>query len=123
LWSRIATELRAAGLPVRAVDGAFEGLLSLHRAGCAAALIAVESAPGRATEFLCVWDASGVDPKRLNPLLLESANNWERQRARFGGMFVVETPHVDGGVQWREFAEVDQNGNARTVWFVDVVTL
>lgn len=97
--------------------------MSLARAHCMAAAITVVAMPDSATEFLCGWSPKGVDPRLLDSVLLDMGSSWERQRAIFGGVFVPETVRGPHGISWARFLAVDEDGDARTVWLVDLVRL
>jgi hypothetical protein len=71
-------------------------------------------------EFICVWNPTGVDGARLDPVLLRSADRWREQRAKFGGSFVIESPVVENGITWSQHISMDDAGEAQTVWGINV---
>jgi hypothetical protein len=69
------------------LDGLRRALDSLRAAGCLRAyldgsFVTTKEEPG---DFDACWEAAGVDPDHLDPVLLTFANRRAAQKARFGG--------------------------------------
>ncbi len=68
---------------------------ALRRAGCASifldgSFITAKPHPG---DFDGCWDVAGVDPQKLDPVLLDVANKRAAQKAKyFGEMFAIQLP-------------------------------
>ena len=93
--------VRFATTPHRAwLFGGFARVVdALGRAGCSTvfldgSFITAKPHPG---DFDGCWDLTGVDPLRLDPVLLDFKNKRAAQKAKyFGEMFAVELPHSPG---------------------------
>ena len=76
---RVVQALRMAGCSTIFLDGSF---------------ITAKPHPG---DFDGVWDLDGVDPSKLDPVLLDFDNMRAAQKAKyFGEMFLMQLPHQPG---------------------------
>src|SRR5579862_5702658 len=65
-----------------------------------------KSTPG---DFDACWDVTGVDPSRLDPILLTFDNGRAAQKARFGGeLFPAQLPEGLSGRTFLEFFQTDR---------------
>ena len=72
---------------------------ALRRAGCSTIFLdgSFITAKPHPCDFDGIWDLTGVDPDKLDPVLLEFDNMRAAQKAKyFGEMFVMQLPHQTG---------------------------
>lgn len=100
---------------------------SAHRrgllAGLRAALLSIKGAGGSTayldgsfisrkavpSDFDACWDPRGVDPDKLDPVLLVFANKREAQKAKFGGeVFPSSSCAARSGITFLDFFQVDK---------------
>lgn len=94
-------EARFATTPHRAwlFGGFLRVVEQLRRAGCTTvfldgSFVTAKPHPG---DFDGLWDLSGVDPARLDPVLLDFDDKRAAQKAKyFGEMFLMQLPHQPG---------------------------
>ncbi len=92
---------RFATTPHRAwlFSGFVRAFEALSGAGCSTifldgSFITAKPHPG---DFDGIWDFTGVDPAKLDPVLLDFDNKRAAQKAKyFGEMFLVQLPHQPG---------------------------
>jgi hypothetical protein len=111
-WGEIAARFGQTAHRLRLLAGLKEALDALRRAGCRRAYIdgsfvTAKIVPG---DFDGCWDADGVDPDQLDPVLLDFSNMRAAQKAKFGGeMFVSDAPADLLGTRFLEFFQRDTN--------------
>lgn len=68
------------------------------------------------------WDVEGVDPDRLDPVLLVFDNRWAAQKAKYGGeMFPAQLHEGATGRTFLEFFQVDKaTGRAKGIVQLDL---
>jgi len=94
-------EARFATTPHRAwLFGGFRRVVEeLQRAGCRTVFldgsyITAKPHPG---DYDGLWDLGGVDPSKIDPVLLDFNNKRAAQKAKyFGEMFLMQLPHQPG---------------------------
>ncbi len=113
------TEHRAALL-----DGFGEAVASLRAAGCArvyldGSFVTDKEAPG---DFDACWEASGVDPDLLDPVLLDFRRGRAAQKARYGGeLFPAQVAGEPGGTVFVEYFQRDRDtGGAKGIVALDL---
>lgn len=72
--------------------------------------------------FLAHGRAGGVDPARLDPVLLDCSDGRAAQKARYGGeLFPAELPEGASGRTFLEFFQIDrQTGLAKGIIQLDL---
>jgi len=68
------------------------------------------------------WEVSGVDPTRLDPVLLDFSKGRAAQKAKFlGELFPAETPEGVTGRTFLEFFQIDKRtGNPKGIIAIDL---
>ena len=100
------------------VAGGTEAGIGFARAGCQRAyvdgsFITWKEAPG---DFDGCWEASGVDPDLLDPVLLEFRDHRAAQKARFRGELFPAASHADpGGTSFLDFFQKDRDGQPKGI--------
>jgi hypothetical protein len=91
--------LAVASITIELFGGFLRVVEQLRTAGCLtvfldASFITAKPHPG---DFDGIWDLRGVDPGRLDPVLLDFENKRAAQKVKyFGEMFVAQLPHQLG---------------------------
>ena len=99
-------------------SGFKDGAMLLQKAGCQRILldgsfVTAKSIPG---DFDACWDPAGVDPKLIEPVLLDFADSRKRQKARFYGEFFPSTVYADGRQCFSDFFQIDKyTGNTKGI--------
>jgi hypothetical protein len=83
---------------------------SLEGAGCRAvyldgSYVTAKPYPG---DFDACWDPTGVDPSKLDPILLDFAYDRRQQKLTFGGELFPSSPGPDGTIPFLAFFSVDR---------------
>jgi len=92
------------------LDGLRAALDSLRDAGCPRAYIdgSFVTAKDEPGDFDACWEAAGVDPNLLDPVLLTFANKREEQKARFGGeLFPAGSAADPHGTRFLDYFQQD----------------
>jgi hypothetical protein len=105
-------EARFATTPHRRAlfDGFGRVISALEIAGCAAVYLDGSFVSGKPhpDDFDGCWELAGVDPARLDPVLLRFENKREAQKLKFQGeMFIAEFPGAPG-VAFLDFFQVEK---------------
>jgi hypothetical protein len=93
--------------------GLRKGLSFLKHAGCRrvfvnGSFVTSKENPG---DIDVCWDEDGVDPEKLDPVLLEFANKRAAQKAKFGCEFFIASWDADGdGEPFTSFFRHDREG-------------
>ncbi len=93
------------------VDGLRAAIGSLRAAGCRrvyldGSFVTAKELPG---DFDACWEAGGVDPDLLDPVLLDFSDRRAGQQARFSGeLFPAQAAAEPGGTTYLEFFQHDQ---------------
>jgi hypothetical protein len=99
----------------RLLAGLAAALESLRDAGCTLAyvdgsFVTAKKEPG---DFDACWGVAGVDPGRLDPVLLDFDDGRAAQKAKYGGeMFPAELPEGLSGRRFLEFFQTDRETGA-----------
>ena len=101
--SRALEALRQAHCGVVYIDGSF---------------VTAKIYPG---DFDGCWSVAGVDPTRLDPVLLDFSNRRAAQKAKFlGELFPAELPEGGSGKTWLEFFRQDREGRPKGIVAIDL---
>ena len=99
-------------------SGFKSGVMALSKAGCRTILldgsfVTSKPIPG---DFDACWDPIGVDPKKLDPCLLDFSNQRRAQKQKFGGEFFPGTFLADGNRFFADFFQIDKHtGNPKGI--------
>ncbi|MFA6239862.1 MAG: hypothetical protein WC655_02980 [Candidatus Hydrogenedentales bacterium] len=95
-----------------------KGVESLRRAGCREVLldgsyITSKRTPG---DFDACWDPTGVDDRKLDPVLLDFSHGRRAQKNKFKGEFFPSSAKADGVNRFVDFFQVDKDtGKAKGI--------
>ncbi len=123
-WIEFAQRFGATARRRRLLGGLADALALLRGAGCAltyvdGSFVSAKKEPG---DFDACWGMVGVDPDRLDPMLLGFSNGRAAQKAHFGGeLFPAELPEGMSGRTFLEFFQTDRDtGAAKGIVSVDL---
>ena len=90
--------LRAAGCRIVYLDGSY---------------ITTKTTPG---DFDVCWEPTGVDPGKLDPVLLDFSHKRRNQKQKYGGEFFPSSVRADGRKTFIEFFQTDRHtGKAKGI--------
>ena len=98
--------------------GFVDGIKALQSAGCKTvyldgSYVTDKPKPG---DFDACWDPSGVDPNKLDPVLLDFSDTRRKQKERFGGEFFPSRAMADGTSLFVDFFQIDKHtGKAKGI--------
>ncbi len=109
----------------RLAGGLLDALRNLAAAGCRFVLLdgSFVSTKPLPEDYDGAWDPLGVDPHRLDPVLLDFSNGRAAMKAKYGGELFPATAGAAPGVLYREFFMKDRNGVPKGVVQIDLGSL
>lgn len=123
-WTEFTTRFGFSERRQRLLAGLAAALRSLQEAGCILAyvdgsFVTVKQEPG---DFDACWGIAGVDPDRLDPVLLDFSGGRAAQKAKYGGeLFPAELPEGRSGRTFLEFFQTDrETGGTKGIVAIDV---
>jgi hypothetical protein len=67
-------------------------------------------------DFDVCWDPTGVDPSRLDPVLLDFSDGRKAQQEKYCGEFFPSSARADGRLTFVDFFQVDKlSGEAKGI--------
>lgn len=94
------------------------GVIALRKAGCNRILldgsfVTEKPFPG---DFDVCWDPTGVDPAKIDPVLLDFADGRKKQKQCFHGEFLPDNGLADGKHAFLDFFQIDKyTGHAKGI--------
>ncbi len=128
-WKDVRRFFGATALRRRLLDGLEAALASLKSGGCRRVYldgsfvtdkeVALGSPPN---DYGGCWDISGVDPAKLDPVLLDFSRGRAAQKAKFfGELFPAQTPEGVTGRTFLEFFQINkQTGKPKGIIAIDL---
>lgn len=106
------------------LDALRRALEALRAAGCVAAyldgsFVTAKAVPG---DYDLCWSVQGVDPNRLDPVLLDFNDHRRAMKAKYqGDLFPAEMPEGNTGRLFLDFFQTDKEaGAAKGVVLIDL---
>ena len=106
-----------------------EGLLAACRnlaaAGCGELLLngSFATAKSLPRDYDGAWETAGVDPDRLDPVLLDFSNRRAAMKAKYLGELFPASRLAVPGVLYRDFFTTDRDGVEKGVVLIDLGSL
>ena len=124
-WSEVASRFGGNSHRERMLDGLLAACRNLAVAGCRSVLldgsfVTAKPLPG---DYDGAWDTDGVDPDKLDPVLLDFSNRRAAMKAKYLGELFPETAQAVPRVLFRDFFMTDRNGVAKGVVRIDLGSL
>jgi hypothetical protein len=105
------------------LDGLRSALNALREAGCKRVYIdgSFVTAKVEPSDFDGCWEVDGVDPDKLDPVLLTFSNRRAAQKAKYRGeLFLADARADPAGTRFIEFFQHDKDGNAKGIIALDL---
>ncbi|MDE0045796.1 MAG: hypothetical protein OXU19_08030 [bacterium] len=109
----------------RLVEALLSACRSLAAAGCTELLLdgSFVTAKALPEDHDAAWETAGVDPDRLDPVLLDVKRPRTAMKERYLGDLFPASAHAAPGVLFRDFFMADRNGVEKGVVLVDLGSL
>ncbi len=115
-WPEFVQRFGQTARRVFLLAGLKEALRSLQAAGCSVVYVGGSFVTDKAEpgDFDACWSLEGVQPERLNPVLLDFSEGRAAQKAMFGGeLFPAELPEGGSGRTFLTFFQTDKETGRR----------
>lgn len=124
-WSDVAPRFSCNGHRTRLVGGLLAALQNLAGAGCRSVLLdgSFVSQKELPNDYDGAWDTQGVDPYRLDPVLLDFTNGRAAMKSKYLGELFPASFLAAPGVLYRDFFMKDRNGVLKGVINIDLGSL
>jgi hypothetical protein len=125
-WQEFANRFGTTPRRQQLLKGLKFAIDSLSKAGCQ--LVYVDGSfvteKENPNDFDGCWDIKGVDPKLLDPILLNFDNKREKQKAKYQGELFPASSIADGaGKTYLDFFQIDRNGNPKGIVAINLGAL
>jgi hypothetical protein len=125
-WEELVARFGSTPGRLRLLAGLKTVLDALRMAGCPRAYIdgSFVTAKAAPADFDACWETDGVDPNRLDPVLLTFDQGRRAQKAKFGGeLFPADWPAEPSGTTFLNFFQRDRNGEPKGIVAIDLGAL
>lgn len=124
-WCEVAARFSANGHRLRLVGGLLSALQNLASAGCRSVLLdgSFVSLKDLPEDYDGAWNTQGVDPYRLDPVLLDFSNARAAMKSKYLGELFPATVAAAPGILYRDFFMKDRNGVPKGVVNIDLRSL
>ena len=124
-WCDVADRFAGNSHRTRLIGGLLAACRNLAAAGCGELLldgsfVAAKSLPA---DYDGAWKTVGVDPDRLDPVLLDFSNRRAAMKAKYLGDLFPASAFAAPGVLYRDFFRTDRNGVEKGVVLIDLGSL
>jgi hypothetical protein len=125
LWDEVALRFSINGHRTRLLGGLLAALQNLAGAGCRSVLLdgSFVTRKDLPEDYDGAWDPSGVDPYRLDPVLLDFTNARAAMKSKYLGELFPATATAAPGVLFRDFFMKDRSGVPKGVVNIDLWSL
>lgn len=124
-WSDVAGRFCGNSHRVRLLAGLLAACRNLVGAGCRELLLdgSFVTAKPLPRDYDGAWETVGVDPDRLDPVLLDFRNRRAAMKAKYLGELFPASASAAPGVLYRDFFKTDRNGVEKGVVLIDLRSL
>ena len=124
-WSEVAGRFGGNSHRSRLVAGLLAACRNLAGAGCCLVLLngSFVSAKPLPNDYDGAWETVGVDPERLDPVLLDFSNGRAAMKSKYLGELFPATSSAEPGVLFHDFFQSDRNGTPKGIVRIDLGTL
>ena len=124
-WRDVAGRFAGNSHRARLMGGLLAAYLNLAAAGCGEVLldgsfVTAKSLPG---DYDDAWETVGVDPDRVDPVLLDFSNRRAAMKAKYLGDLFPASAIAAPGVLYRDFFKTDRNGVEKGIMLIDLGSL
>jgi hypothetical protein len=124
-WMEVAPRFSQNSHRDRLATGLYAALKNLAGAGCRTVLLDGSFVTERPLpqDYDGAWEPHGVDPYRLDPVLLDFSNGRAAMKAKYGGELFPASAAAKPGVLYRAFFLKDRNGVSKGIVELDLGSL
>ena len=124
-WSDVADRFAGNNHRAHLIGGLLAACRNLASAGCGEVLLdgSFVSAKSTPADYDGAWETAGVDPDRLDPVLLDFSNRRAAMKAKYLGDLFPASAFAAPGVLYRDFFRTDRNGVEKGVVLINLETL
>ena len=124
-WSDVASRFCGNSHRIRLLAGLLAACRNLAAAGCGELLLdgSFVTAKPLPRDYDGAWETVGVDPDRLDPVLLDFSNRRAAMKAKYLGELFPASAFAAPGVLYRDFFMTDRNGVEKGVVLIDLRSL
>ncbi len=124
-WCDVQIHFAENSHRTRLLGGLLAAYRNLAAAGCGELLlngsfVTEKPLPG---DYDGAWETAGVDPDRLDPVLLDFSNRRAAMKAKYLGDLFPASALAAPGVLYRDFFKTDRNGVEKGVVLIDLESL
>ena len=124
-WRDVAGRFADNSHRARLMGGLLDACRNLAAAGCGELLldgsfVSAKALPG---DYDAAWETAGVDPGRLDPVLLDFSNRRAAMKAKYLGDLFPASAVAAPEVLYRSFFRTDRNGVEKGVVLIDLGSL
>ncbi|NER51704.1 MAG: hypothetical protein F6J92_34700 [Symploca sp. SIO1A3] len=122
-WQEFTARFGTTPHRQRLLRGLKSALDSLSKADCQTVYIdgSFVTEKENPNDFDGCWDMTGVDPKLLDPILLNFDNKRAAQKVKYQGELFPASFSADGvGNTYLDFFQTDRNGNPKGIVAIDL---
>lgn len=125
LWAEVAPRFSHNSHRDRLTTGLYSALKNLAGAGCRTVLLDGSFVTERPLpqDYDGAWEPYGVDPYKLDPVLLDFSNGRAAMKSKYGGELFPASAAAAPGVVYRAFFLKDRNGVSKGIVEVDLGSL
>ena len=107
------------------MTGLLAACRNLASAGCCLVLLngSFVSAKPLPNDYDGAWETVGVNPDRLDPVLLDFSNGRAAMKSKYLGELFPATSSAEPGVLFRDFFQSDRDGVAKGIVQIDLGSL
>lgn len=125
LWAEISAHFSGNTHREGLLDGLLRALSNLAGAGCQSVLldgsfVTLKVLPN---DYDAAWEPRGVDPFRLDPVLLDFNNARAAMKAKYRGELFPASWPAAAGILYRDFFQRDRNGVPKGVVQINLGSL
>ena len=124
-WSDVAGRFAGNSHRGHLLGGLLAACRNLASAGCRALLLdgSFVSAKSTPADYDGAWETEGVDPDRLDPVLLDFSNRRAAMKSKYLGDLFPASAFAAPGVLYRDFFRTDRDGVEKGVVLINLETL
>lgn len=124
-WCDVASCFAGNSHRAHLTNGLLAACRSLAKAGCGELLLdgSFVTAKVLPRDYDGAWEPAGVDPNRLDPILLDFTNRRAAMKGKYFGDLFPASFQAAPGVVYRDFFKTDRNGVAKGIVLIDLRSL
>ena len=124
-WSEVVQRFAGNGHRARLMTGLLAACRNLAEAGCRGLLldgsfISAKTYPG---DYDGAWEMKGVEPGRLDPVLLDDSDGWVAMKEKYLGDLFPASESTSSGETYRDFFTTDRDGVEKGMVLIDLGSL